>query len=215
MNSAILDIFRNIYFWVFVVSLILGYVSLRLGNHNRDQAAFADFPDKPEKYVFRSRVFYGLSIIFLLAVLAGLVFIIFNVLQIVRPNVNLDLSKITSAVSGTETPTETSLPEPAATETLVRVTATPMPTRTPAPTKETISGEYAIATIGNTNFQGVNVRLEPSTESDIVARLINQTRVFVINTPSISADGYSWRQVQLEDGTVGWIAEPFLIFDNQ
>ena len=57
MNSAILDIVRNIYFWVFVVSLILGYVTLRLGNQNRDQAAFADFPDKPEKYIFRSRIF--------------------------------------------------------------------------------------------------------------------------------------------------------------
>lgn len=215
MNSAILDIVRNIYFWVFVVSLILGYVTLRLGNQNRDQAAFADFPDKPEKYIFRSRIFYSLSVLFLLAVLAGLVVVIFNVLQIVRPDVNLDLSNITSAVTNTEAPTETVLPEPAPTETLVQITATPVPTRTPVPTKETLSGEYAIATIGNTNFKGVNVREAPSTESEIVARLINQTTVFVINTPAVSADGYSWRQVQLEDGTVGWIAEPFLIFDNE
>lgn len=216
MNSALVHILGNIYFWIFIGSMLCGIVALRLGNSNRDQAAFADFPDKPEKYLFRSRIFYSIAAVFFLAVLAGLVITGYQVLQVVQPQFSFEIPEISAAVERTAVPSGTAESLEEAVEiTDAAPTLVPTPTNQPEPTATTVAGEYAAAVVGNTNFQGVNVRLEASVGAEIVAKLSNQTKVFVFSEPTIRADGYVWRKVRTEDGVVGWIAEPFLIFNDK
>lgn len=217
MESALIEILGSIYFWIFIGSLLGGLLTLRMANSNRDLAAFADFPDKPEKYIFRSRIFYLLSILFSLAVLFGLVVTGVQVFRVVQPEFSFDISDISAAVERTPVPTGTTLEaeETAAIVEDISESPTPDATSIPTPTPGAEEGTIAIAVIGNTNFQGVNVRSDPSLSSEIVSRLSNQTKVFVFSEPIINADNYNWRKVRLESGEIGWIAEPFLIFNGE
>ena len=56
---------------------------------------------------------------------------------------------------------------------------------------------------------GLNVRSAPSTEGAIVGVLNTGQQVAVVGGPE-SGSGYTWWQVQLGDGTQGWVAEDFI-----
>lgn len=198
---------RNVFFWVFVVGAVGGFIMLRVANHFRDRAAFADFPDRPEKFLLRARIFYGLFAVFLLTLIAGLGVVVFQVLQVVRPALVPETPTAVTLV--TATPSETTLP---ATPTIRSITATPVPTFTPEPTATSSSaGDLLPGVIGNTNFQGVNCRETASLSGQILAKLVNGTSVLIVNGSVVDSEGYTWQQVQLEDGRLGWIVADFLI----
>lgn len=107
----------------------------------------------------------------------------------------------TAVLSATATPT-LSIPTVAATPTspLPTPTATlqPTPTFTPAPQTATVNSEV-----------GVWLRAAPSVESEQLEWLLNGTEVIVLPGRE-TADDLEWQQVQLTNGTQGWVAAEFL-----
>jgi hypothetical protein len=109
---------------------------------------------------------------------------------------------------------------------IVTVSVTPGPTEsggepteepgTGEPTEQAPSGDIyigAIVQVANTQGEGVNLRTEPSTSSDVAAVLLDGTELTVIDGP-VEADGYVWWNVSgiAADGTEvsGWMAQDFL-----
>ncbi len=91
---------------------------------------------------------------------------------------------------------------------------TPIPTFTPIPTPdaaiappEITSKFYAV--VANTDGLGVTVRGGPSIRN--VALLVAEegTSLLILDGPE-EGDGFAWWQVQLQDGTEGWVVEDFL-----
>ncbi len=60
-----------------------------------------------------------------------------------------------------------------------------------------------------TSESGVRLRDKPSTNGDLVKLLKHQTPLTVMDGPR-KANGYTWWQVRMEDGTEGWVVEDFL-----
>jgi hypothetical protein len=211
MDPNVIEILSSIYLWVIVVSVIGGYIALRVAGRNRDKAAFADYPDEPETFILRARIWYAVFIIFLLAMIGSLGIVIFQVLQITRPAIPLPF--LTEEPDVTLVLTETEVPA-SPTPTLAFRTATPAPTRTPTPLPTATVSAFQAARIGNTDFQGANVRESPSLDAPIVAKLRNGTPVFLTERATVTADDYVWQQIRLEDGSVGWIVVWFLIVEE-
>ncbi|MEM7330614.1 MAG: SH3 domain-containing protein [Chloroflexota bacterium] len=94
-------------------------------------------------------------------------------------------------------------------------TPTPIPTFTPVPTPNTAVappeitiGFYAV--VANTDGLGVTVRGGPSTSNVSLLVAPEGTLVLVLDGPQ-SANEFLWWQVQLDDGTEGWVAGDFLL----
>ena len=91
---------------------------------------------------------------------------------------------------------------------------TPIPTFTPIPTPDVaiappeISNQF-YAVVANTDGLGVTVRGGPSIRN--VALLVAEegTILLILDGPE-EGDGFAWWQVQLQDGTEGWVVEDFL-----
>lgn len=73
----------------------------------------------------------------------------------------------------------------------------------------TTTGELAVGVTAALNTDGANFRSEPSTSGEVLQVLDNGTVVTIVGGPE-EADGYTWWQIELEDGTTGWIAGDFL-----
>lgn len=108
----------------------------------------------------------------------------------------------------------TAPPTVAATATPRRSTPTPIPTFTPAPTRdlsqpppEISVGYYAV--VSGTGQAGLTVRGEPSTDSVRLMRAAEGTMMRVLAGPEESGD-FTWWQVRLLDGTEGWVAGEYL-----
>lgn len=102
-----------------------------------------------------------------------------------------------------------------ATETAIPATATFIPTLTPFPTPdiatpppEITAGFYA--RVANTGGVGVTVRAGPDTANSELLIAPEETLLLVIGGPEIGED-LTWWQVQLDDGTEGWVAGNFLV----
>ena len=67
----------------------------------------------------------------------------------------------------------------------------------------------AVGSQATINTDEVNLRSEPTTGSDVVTVLANGMVVTIIGGTE-EADGYTWWQIELEDGTTGWIAQDFV-----
>jgi hypothetical protein len=197
-------ILTNIFFWLFLAALVGAFFCWKLASSFRDKAAFADFPDDQEKFGARTKIFFTLFVFLVIAAILSAGLLIF---QLVRSAGGNPLEETISF--STLTPTLTATPDtptPTATRDAPQ-TATPRPSLTPSPTVDALPTMY----IGNTNFQGVNLREEPSASGRILAKLINATVVYLLDEPTVQADGYTWQKVRLEDGTEGWVANIFLV----
>ncbi len=123
-------------------------------------------------------------------------------------------------------PLPVSLPEPtiirltapagvAASATAPLPTATTMPTLTPPPTPDLSIAPEAItvgfyAAVANTDNVGVSLRGGPSTDNIRLLLIPEGGAIRVIGGPE-EGSGLIWWQVQLDDGTEGWVAGDFLI----
>lgn len=70
------------------------------------------------------------------------------------------------------------------------------------------------ATIGNTNGFGANMRTAPGVAAEIIATLMDDTQVRLTDATQ-EAGGYTWQLVILENGQEGWVAEIFLIPEDE
>jgi uncharacterized protein YgiM (DUF1202 family) len=96
-----------------------------------------------------------------------------------------------ATATGTATPTATATTT-AATPTSA---ATATPAATPVPEQVEVTG---------TGSQGANLRAEPSTTAPVLRTVPDGTRLTVTG-PDREADGWTWRNVQDENGTSGWV----------
>ena len=104
----------------------------------------------------------------------------------------------------------TAVPSP----TPLNPTPTTMPTLTPEPTIDSgvappvITIDY-YAQVVNTDGVGVSIRGGPSTANVRVTVAPEGAILLVLDGPT-AGDGLEWWQIQLEDGTEGWVAGDFL-----
>lgn len=108
----------------------------------------------------------------------------------------------------------TAPPSPAASSTPMRVTPTPIPTLTPAPTLDLANppGEITVgyyAAVVNTGGNGVTVRGGPSTDNVRLLTAAEGRVMLVIGGPE-SGGEFTWWEIRLDDGTEGWVAGDFL-----
>ena len=108
----------------------------------------------------------------------------------------------------------TAPPSPTIAETGSSLPPTPIPTFTPIPTPDAAIAPSEItsrfyAAVANTDGLGVTVRGGPSTRN--VALLVAEegTILLILDGPE-EGDDFAWWQVQLQDGTEGWVVEDFL-----
>lgn len=90
--------------------------------------------------------------------------------------------------SAGETPTRTPTP---------RATEPPAPTPTP---------EGFVATHTNPN-DTLNFRSGPGTDFGVIQQILPGTQLRATGESGVAADGLTWLEFELEDGTVGWIRE--------
>jgi hypothetical protein len=123
-------------------------------------------------------------------------------------------------------PLPVSLPEPtiirltapaggAATATAPFPTATTLPTLTPPPTPDLSVAPEAItvgfyAAVANTDNVGVSLRGGPSTDNIRLLLIPEGAAIRVVGGPE-EGSGLIWWQVQVDDGTEGWVAGDFLL----
>jgi len=73
-------------------------------------------------------------------------------------------------------------------------------------TVEFSAGDAVVVTDGP-----LNIRDDSSTDGDVLTQLETGERATILDGP-VAADGYSWYQVETDDGTTGWVAGEFLGF---
>lgn len=97
-------------------------------------------------------------------------------------------------------------------------TVTPEPTSTPPPPEPTPEptpeppASLAVggsASVTGTGTDGVNMRQGSGIDFPVIETLAEGTVFEVIGGPS-DADGYSWWQVRLDNGSEGWVVENFI-----
>ena len=129
----------------------------------------------------------------------------------------------TSEPTATAPATVTRTPNPPATATLTptstlppAATAAPSPkpiappSPTPSPTAPPTATPVVYMAVGATEGEGVNVRRDPRLDAPTLTALRDGV-VVQLTGRSVEADGFTWLEVVMPDGRVGWIAEPFLV----
>jgi len=206
----------NPFFLVFFGGILAAYIAFRLAR-NAGEGQLAEIEEKPHrKFLIRRRLFSILGVLFLLVGISGLgitgldfylqnrsLFSIANLQRIVSPNA----ITATTSVAMTRSPTPASTHTPSPTRTPRQTLTLTQAAGTPEPPGE-FSGQRVI---GNTNYQGLNVRQDPTTKARIVARLVNGTVVFVLDEPPVEADGFTWQHIELVDGKTGWVVSRYLL----
>ena len=89
----------------------------------------------------------------------------------------------------------------------------PAETPTEVPTEEIVpeggTGEIAVGGTAMVTDDGVNVRASATTGAEVITSLSAGQQVSIIGGPT-EADGFTWWQISLGDGTEGWVAGDFL-----
>lgn len=93
-------------------------------------------------------------------------------------------------------------------------TPTAIPTLTPSPTPDRLVAPFQItvgffARVANTDGFGVNVRQGAGTANELLVVADEDSPVYILDGP-INLDGFTWWQIQLEDGQIGWVVQRFL-----
>lgn len=126
-----------------------------------------------------------------------------------------------SSAEVTEVATDSGTPESTATATQ---TATATNTATPEPPKvaevpvltaqpsmlcpDTMDSQMTVGIHGRTTLIGTgttNVRANP--DGDVITRINNGTEFNIIGGPDCAGGRFTWWQIQLDNGTQGWVAE--------
>ncbi len=210
-----MEILTNIFFWLFAGGTLGALVSVRLARRFQERAAFAEYPEDQEKFEFRTKIFYVIFAVFLLAGLSGPGVSAFQFISgrggLALPQVLTENPGSAPTAESASTPESTEpAPEPTQTGSVAETTTTedlPEPAATPT----NPPGVLGPRVIGNTEYQGANMRAQPSVDAPILAKLRNGTEVLMLDSPSQEGDGFVWHRVQLEDGTTGWVVKWYLL----
>ncbi len=165
----------------------------------------------------RSGFFDWVSIVGLLLGLIVTIIAIFIAWQMANTFLareSLDVQPVTEptiiVLTAPPTATQTRTPRPA-TATPISPIVRETPTETPIP--ENLPDEVGVGVYGqvaNTNGIGVTVRGGPSTDN-VRLQLLNEGSVALVIGGPQEGNSFVWWQIQLEDGTEGWVAADFLV----
>jgi hypothetical protein len=104
-------------------------------------------------------------------------------------------------------PTLTLVPTLPASPTAAQTTPSPTPlpanTATPEPRTATVSSGV-----------GVYLRAEPGTQSEQLEWLLAGT-ILIVLAETATAENLAWQRVQTQEGIVGWVAVPFITYNDQ
>lgn len=175
-----------------------------------------DVPPDPRESQFRPRrqrkykrdwvpfvgLLLGLVVTIVAAALAWRMVTAFLATEPLPNEPQLEIVRLTAPASPTPTPTEP------------LETPTPVPTLTPEPPPDVSSAPDVVqigfyAQVANTDNVGVTVRGGPSTDN-VRLLVANEGTVMLVLDGPTEGSGFTWWQVQLDDGTEGWIAAEFL-----
>ncbi|HRQ40603.1 MAG TPA: SH3 domain-containing protein [Chloroflexota bacterium] len=98
----------------------------------------------------------------------------------------------------------TRTPTSAPTNTATAVPPTPLPTDTPTPAPRTATVSSGV---------GVWLRAEPNTTSEQLEWLLDGTLLTVLSETA-TGENLAWQQVQTAEGLVGWVAVPFITYNE-
>lgn len=114
--------------------------------------------------------------------------------------------------SPVDTPETEDTPSPTGTPTAAPspTNPPPSPTNTPPPTA-TITPAPRTATVSS--GVGVWLRREPNAEGEQIEWLLQGTVVTVLEATAVD-DEFQWQQVLTADGIVGWVAVPFIEYND-
>lgn len=120
---------------------------------------------------------------------------------------------VTTIVPSATATTGVVIPSPAVSPTSqVSPTPSPMaPLATAVPT-DTATPSSRTATVSS--GVGVWLRVEPSTEAEQLAWLLDGTVVIVL-PQTTTGENLAWQEVQTQAGIVGWVAVPFITYNDQ
>ncbi len=108
----------------------------------------------------------------------------------------------TASPTQTVTPPPTDSPTPTMTITTVPPTTLPTDTPTSAPRTATVSSGV-----------GVWLRAEPNTSAEQLEWLLDGT-ILTVLPETATGENLAWQQVQTAEGLVGWVAVPFITFNQ-
>jgi len=97
-----------------------------------------------------------------------------------------------------------------ATETSTATVADPVAPPTPTELDDEAPGYWQVVGVPD----GLNVRSGPGTTSDVVGALIAGDRHIFGTGERSNVNGAEWRQIQLDDGQLGWVSARFLAADT-
>ncbi len=104
--------------------------------------------------------------------------------------------------TATLTPSPTDSPTPTMTITAAPPTTLPVDTPTPAPRTATVNSGV-----------GVWLRAEPNTTAEQLEWLLDGT-ILTVLSETATGENLAWQQVQTAEGLVGWVAIPFITFNE-
>lgn len=119
-------------------------------------------------------------------------------------------------------PTATVAVAPTATALLIMPSATAepptptvvLPTEPPEEPSQPEIGPGTTVVVKGTGGRGLNLRAEPSAQSELVATLKEGTKVTVLDGPE-EGNGFVWWQVQTKAGKTGWGAAQWLVLETE
>lgn len=150
-----------------------------------------------------------------LTVLVGLICltpIVMKCIEIFSQPTAQTAAVVETSTENTDTPEASS---PAASETNAESPATPQATPNVI-VEEDVNGNLIPAGAPDATVSGdsINLRESPSTQAAALGTLSKGQRVTLLAFASVTADGYTWSQVQTAAGATGWIASQFVQSNN-
>ncbi len=123
----------------------------------------------------------------------------------------------------TAVPTVPLVPSPTATTVIVLPTATaapliqnsptPVPTIEPSPITPADTPTPPPRTATVSSGVGVWLRAEPTTNAEQLAWLL-QGAIVIVLPETAAVENLAWQQVQTQEGLVGWVAVPFITYNE-
>jgi hypothetical protein len=92
-------------------------------------------------------------------------------------------------------------------------TATATPPIPPVVYPLSTDNALAVGLTARVDVAGLNIRANPSRQAAMLSQTVANELVEIVGG-STEAEGYTWWQIQQEDGTVGWVVEQFMEADS-
>jgi len=207
-----MNLLINAPFWFFIICFIGAVFTWFAADHFREQILGDNHRLVREVALRYLQVIVGFFAVFIIGIILAIGTIFNRFFNSDTPGETLPAESglvITQNINLSTGDDRTSTPEP---DFIVSTIDAPM--TQPPPPADTELSTVRSAVIFNTNGLGVNAREVPGLGGAVLGVISEGVVVTLLDGVEI-ADGYTWYQVILPDGQVGWVADIFLAFRDQ